>query len=280
MRRSLLWRPAIGLLLAACAVAPAPPSPPVAVPLVDSPREYQWRPFKWSPGRKLVYRTITVSEALARGQTKTTRQETINTQTATERTAAGMVRVAWMGDATATGLYVLFDEHGRAQDFIVDQSLSMASEERLRDFFRRLQSHVQQFENQPFMLNQPRTMDLTPYLGLELPRTLAESGREAQFTFTGLQRLAGKRVAALRFEISKAFAPPTPLPLPERAGEFLNVDALIIRGDMYFDVDQGYSVVEYLLATIAGEYSAVKGERVTIRITSLKTLDFEQSAGL
>ena len=48
-----------------------------------------------------------------------------------------------------------------------------------------------------------------------------------------------------------------------------------MQGTSYYEANLGYLAVQYLLVTIDGNY---RGESVTARVTSLKTLVFEKSS--
>jgi hypothetical protein len=171
-----------------------------------------------------------VTEVLARGQTKTTREETSETMTALERTAAGTVRLE-MSDGTQVTGYLFVDERGRLQDFAARSagSISMASEARLKDLLRRIQSYNDVFERRTFVLGQSETMDLSYFLGLYLPRGLAELAQESRLAFVGIHDLAGRRMAALRLELARALASAVPLSIPDRPNESILVHRVACR---------------------------------------------------
>ena len=71
--------------------------------------------------------------------------------------------------------------------------------------------------------------------------------------------------------------PVASVPIPGRPDEFVSIENVTVQGVQYYEADQGYLVVEYTVVRMGGD---LKGQRATSRVTSLKTLDGERSAGL
>jgi len=266
------------IAVAGCStLGPLAPVPPIVEDLSDG-AEYQWAPFKWTPGKKLVYRTEVVTETLVGSRTSTTRTETSATMRGVDRTAGGLVRVAMATDNKDLG-FLLVDEHGRLQDIAHSGPAlhTMAAENALKSFLGLAQSLSEQFEAHKFTLKHPHTVDLTYLLGIFLPRQLAELGKETEFSFLGYKRLAGRRVAALRADLAHVLKAPVPLPLPDRPNEFIDVDNVALQGLQYYEADQGYSVTDYMVWTMGG---TSRGQRIVVRATTLKVLEREKSAGI
>jgi|OpeIllAssembly_1097287.scaffolds.fasta_scaffold45992_1 hypothetical protein len=263
-----------GALTAGCAtLMESPPSPPLAVPALGTPKEFAWAPIKWRPGHVLTYQ---VHSSMETNPGDTDHEREVIELRAIDTTATGAVRVQVRVDNVDLGS-LLIGDRGQVYDAMAATPGSAVGLTALEDAAQ--MSLARRRPAKPISVGDTFTWELpATWLrrlirldwGADLPARLP-----VQAEFVGYVRLGGALAAALRYKGPNLLR--SPIHARDRHNRELRFEVLASEGVEYFDASAGYSLAKHEVVTAGG---TLGGQPYAVRAMRVTTLDRARSRGL
>ncbi len=276
------------VMVGGCAVrAASPPAPPLAVPLPGAPNEYRWSPVSWKPGIVLTYNVHAFIERASKTAMETwcrslrdagvkehfmlawctypdvTQAQYTMQMKAVEKTLKGAVRVQVLIEGTELGFF-LIGEGGEIQDFVSQTPDAASALQRLRD-----------------IIEDPCAKELPSQTVFKVGERVAVKCRDVHGAteFVGFMRLAGRIVAAIRFEAD--WKDPTSGVVTEaiigQLGKPLPIIEAVSEREERYVAPEGTVLASYKVTTISGR---LEGKPYIFRTIESWTLDLQKSSAL